>query len=111
MKSLGGYPVDRSKRLKFVDQIIELFNTHNEFSVAIAPEGTRRKVEKFKTGFYYIARGAGVPIILVKFDYANRVVHFNPEPFYPGDNAEEDLEYIWNYYKGVKGKNAEDGIS
>jgi len=104
MKALGGYPVDRSKRLKFVDQIVEIFNSHDEFAVAIAPEGTRKQVDRLRTGFYYIAKGAGIPIILVKFEYDKRIVHFNPEPFYLTGDFEKDMDYIWEYFKDVQGK-------
>ena len=69
----------------------------------IAPEGTRKKVDKFKTGFYHIARLAGVPIVLTKFDWKNKIVDFG-EIFYPTGDETKDLTYIWNYFKGVEGK-------
>jgi 1-acyl-sn-glycerol-3-phosphate acyltransferase len=111
MYKLGGYPVDRSKSKNFVQSVVDIFNQHEEFAIALAPEGTRLKVGKFKTGFYYIAKGAGVPILLVSFDYGRKVVTYDPEVFYPTDDAEADLEYIWNYYKGLRGKNPGRGIS
>ncbi len=111
MYRLGGHPVDRSKTRNFVQSVVDIFNQYDEFAIALAPEGTRGKVDKFKTGFYYIAKGAGVPIQLVSFDYGRKVVKYDPEVFYPTDDSEADLEYIWNYYKGVKGKNPERSIS
>jgi len=111
MYKLGGYPVDRSKTKNFVQSVVDIFDQHEEFAIAIAPEGTRGKVDRFKTGFYYIAKGAGVPIMFVSFDYGRKVVKYDPDVFYPTDDAEADLAHIWNYYKGVKGKNPEWGIS
>jgi 1-acyl-sn-glycerol-3-phosphate acyltransferase len=108
-KWLGGHPVDRSKSKNLVDQYVDLFKEHDDFAVVIAPEGTRRKVNKFKTGFYHIARLAGVPIILTGFDYGRKVVSFS-KPFYPGVDQAKDLEYIWNYFKTMKGKHPELGI-
>ena len=110
MRKLGGYPVDRGKSQNFVQSVIDIFDRHERFAIALAPEGTRNKVDKFRTGFYYIARGAGIPIIFFTFDYTRRVVTFDPEAFYPTEDAEADLEYIWNYYKGVQGRNPESGI-
>jgi len=110
MRKLGGYPVDRSKSQNFVQSVVDIFDRHDRFAIALAPEGTRKKVDKFRTGFYYIAKGARIPIIFVTFDYATRVVTFDPEPFYPTEDAEADLKYIWQYYKGVQGRNPESGI-
>jgi 1-acyl-sn-glycerol-3-phosphate acyltransferase len=111
MRKLGGYPVDRGKRQNLVQSVIDIFDRHEVFAIALAPEGTRRKVDKFRTGFYYIAKGAGIPIVFVTFDYGPRTVTFDPEAFYPTDDAMSDLEFIWNYYKGVQGKNPEWGIN
>lgn len=78
--------------------------------LVLAPEGTRKKVDKFKTGFYHIARLAGVPICLCKFDFAKKEVFFDPVLFYPTDNEQADLDYIWNYFRDVQGKNPQKGI-
>jgi len=101
MRSLGGYPVDRSKSNNYVQSIVDIFNEHEEFAIALAPEGTRKKVEKFRTGFYYIAKGAGVPIVLVRFDQSKKEVHFDPKPFWPTDDSEADIEWIWHYYQDL----------
>jgi 1-acyl-sn-glycerol-3-phosphate acyltransferase len=111
MRKLGGYPVDRDKSQNYVQSVVDIFNQHETFAIALAPEGTRRKVQSFKTGFYYIAKGAGIPILLVSFDYGKRVVTFDVNLFYPTDDAEADLGHIWDYYKDVKGKNPERAIS
>lgn len=101
---MGGVPVNRSKSTNFVDAVVELYNAADEMVTVISPEGTRGKVETLKSGFYYIAKGAKVPIILCKFDYENGEVHFG-QPFYPTDDKEEDFEYFRNYFKNVKGRN------
>ncbi len=99
---LGGTPVDRSKSHNYVDQVAAIFEQNDSFSLAIAPEGTRKKVSKLKTGFYYIAKKAGVPIILCRFDASHKLVELN-EPFYPTEDVEKDFRFIENYFKGVKG--------
>lgn len=109
MRALGGYPVDRSKHTKLVDQVIDLFNQKSEFAISLAPEGTRKKVPEFKSGFYYIAKGAGVPIICVTMDYGNRRLVFS-SPFHTTDDTEADLRQLWNHFVGVKGKRPGLGI-
>lgn len=107
---LGGIPVDRSKRNKFVDAVVDKFDGEEEMKICIAPEGTRKRVEKLKTGFYYIAKGANVPIILCKFDYGEKVIG-TAAPFYPTDSMEADFAVIYDYFNGVKGKNPEHGFN
>lgn len=99
---MGGYPVDRSKHTNLVDATAAVINQKDEFRVTIAPEGTRSKVVGFKTGFYYIAIKAQVPIILTAFDFKKKEVRFS-EPFYPGNNYVEDWTYIYDYFEGVAG--------
>ncbi len=107
----GGIPVERSKNHNFVAETVKAFQREPRLHLVIAPEGTRKKVEKLKTGFYHIARLAGVPICLCKFDFAHREVFFDPEYFYPTNDEAADLAYIWNYFKTVKGANPELGIT
>jgi 1-acyl-sn-glycerol-3-phosphate acyltransferase len=109
MRLLGGYPVDRSRHTRQVDQVVELFNSKEEFAIALAPEGTRKRVDEFKTGFYYIARGAQVPVICASLDFGNRKVIFS-EPFFPTENAERDLRLLWKHFTGVRGKRPAQGI-
>ena len=73
-KRLGGYPVDRASHHDVVQQVVDVINKHDEFILAIAPEGTRKKVAKLKTGFYYIALGAKIPIIPVGFDFEKKQI-------------------------------------
>ena len=71
--------------------------------MALAPEGTRKKVDRWKTGFYYIALKAKVPIIPVAFDYKTKTVKVGAA-FYPTGNLEEDLKVLHKFYDGVVGK-------
>ncbi len=103
-KSLGGYPVDRSNKSNLVEQVVQLINTSSSFVLAIAPEGTRKNVGKWKTGFYHIAFQAGIPIVFVCLDYGRKTVKFNL-PFYPTGNFEQDAPSMAAYFKNVSGKN------
>ncbi len=108
-KGLGGAPIDRKKNQNLVDNIVEIYNTRNTFRLAIAPEGTRKAVKKWKTGFYYIAKGANVPIQLVAFDYPKREVVFYPL-FNPTNDTEKDFAFMESQFKGVYGKVKENSI-
>jgi 1-acyl-sn-glycerol-3-phosphate acyltransferase len=89
----GGYPVDRSQKTNLVDQVVELFDRHEEFIISLAPEGTRKNVSEWKTGFYYIAHKAKVPVVPVKMDRPNRQVIFF-KPYYLKGGLEEDMKEI-----------------
>jgi 1-acyl-sn-glycerol-3-phosphate acyltransferase len=105
-KALGGAPVDRSKSNNLVDGIVDIFNSREEFRLGLSPEGTRKKVEKWKTGFYYIAKGAKVPIIMATLDFGKKQVKIS-DPYYPTDDMEKDFEHFHAFYEGVKGKHPE----
>src|ERR1700741_2060505 len=75
-RSLGAVPVDRSAPNGVVGQAVELFNSNERFTLALAPEGTRKKVDKLRTGFYQIAKQAQVPILLVGIDFGNKTLRF-----------------------------------
>ncbi|MFY0688587.1 MAG: lysophospholipid acyltransferase family protein [Cyclobacteriaceae bacterium] len=109
MKSIGGHPVDRTKSQNLVDQVVELYDQHDEFVIAIAPEGTRSYQPELKTGFYRIAEKAKVPIVLVGLDFANKTVEMRP-PFYPTGDLDKDMEKIKAYFRTIKGRNPELGI-
>lgn len=82
---LGGIPVDRRASHGFVQQMVRAFEQRPQFLLAMAPEGTRKAVERFKTGFYHIAVGAEVPIVLVTIDNARKAVHVGPHVTPTGD--------------------------
>ncbi len=105
---LGGIPVDRSKSTNFVDSVIKLYKERDELLTVISPEGTRSKVEALKSGFYFISKGAKIPIILCKFDYGKKEIHF-AKPFHPTDDKDADFEFFRNHFKDVKGRNPELG--
>lgn len=106
-KALGGIPVDRSKKTNFVDAVVETLKRYDNAGIAMAPEGTRKRVDKLKSGFYWMAHKAQIPLIFVKFDYKNKAVNFS-DPYYPTGDYEKDLNEVINpHFKGVEGKNKE----
>lgn len=104
MKALGGIAIDRSKSTNFVRSVVNEYQKKDKLTIQIAPEGKRTKVEKFKTGYYFIAKMANVPIVPIVFDWANKEV-IVLDCYYPTENSEEDLTNIENLYRGYKGKN------
>ena len=100
---LGGAPVDRSKSNNKVETIVNTFNSHENFVLALSPEGTRKKIDKWKTGFYYIAKGANVPIIMATLDFGKKEVKIS-DPYYLTENMEEDFNFFHKFYEGVEGK-------
>ena len=102
-KMLGGSPVNRKSNENQVEAIARLFEGKEVFRMAMAPEGTRKKVDKWRTGFYYIAKAAKVPIIMITLDFGKKENRIS-EPFYPTDNKEADFKFMKAFYKGVVGK-------
>ena len=102
-RALGGIPVDRSASTGFIEQIAQQFSEHQEMILALAPEGTRSKARYWKSGFYYIALAADVPICLGYLDYPNRVMGFGTM-IIPSGNIDEDFEKIKLFYKTKMGK-------
>nr|WP_315209712.1 1-acyl-sn-glycerol-3-phosphate acyltransferase [uncultured Flavobacterium sp.] len=107
---MGGEPLDRSGGLNKVDSIAAIFQRKEIFRLAVAPEGTREKVTELKTGFYYIALKANVPIIPVTFDFGRKEVNLG-KPVSPTGDIESDMVILKKHYKGVKGKIPEKGYS
>ena len=103
IKRNGGIPVFRKAKHNVVDQVVEMINSSIAIVIGIAPEGTRKKVEKWKTGFYHIAVKANVPILLVKIDYENKEVGTICD-FMPCGDFEKDMLFIQEKYSIVKGK-------
>ena len=108
-RAMGGYPVVRTKDNNLVDAVAEIFNSHDKFSIALAPEGTRSKVDRLKTGFYHIARKANIPIYPVAFDFGTKVVVIKA-PLIPSDNIENDFRHLIDFYAEIDGKYPELGI-
>jgi 1-acyl-sn-glycerol-3-phosphate acyltransferase len=103
LRKLGGTPVDRFSKQGMVDQVVELFNNNETFMLGLSPEGTRKKVNTLRTGFYHIAKKAGVPIVPIGFDYANKLVVVG-QAFFAGDHEAADLKNIIAFYANIKGK-------
>lgn len=97
---LGIVPVKKNSNQ--IEEIIKLFKARDKMSYGLAPEGTRSRVNKLRSGFYHIAHGAQVPIIMVTFDFKNKVVTFR-EPYFVSDNKEKEMAYVQSYYEGVVG--------
>jgi len=103
---LGGIPIDRSARHGVVGQTIQHFDGQERLIMALAPEGTRDKVERWKTGFYHMARGAGVPIVLVFADYGRKVTGVGPT-IVPTDDVAADMEAIRRFYAPITARHPE----
>lgn len=97
LRWLGGEPINRRVRSDTVQHAIERFAAHEQFILGIAPEGTRRRVSEWKTGFWHIARGAGVPIVPVALDYGTREVRITAA-FTPTGDETADLAAIRGRY-------------
>ena len=103
---MGGYPLDRTSGQNKVEAIAAIFKKHDEFRMALAPEGTRKKVDQWKTGFYYIAQAADVPVIAVAFDYGTKTVTIHP-PYTLSGDIDKDMTALMAKYIGVVGKKPE----
>jgi 1-acyl-sn-glycerol-3-phosphate acyltransferase len=90
MRYLGGIPVVRHARGNVVDQTVELIRTMPRIALGLSPEGTRRKLPRWRTGFHYVARGAGIPIVPVALDYSAKTIRLYPLHF-AADSADADL--------------------
>ncbi len=106
MRWLGGIAIDRSKANNLVSQMVGTYRQSPALVITIPPEGTRRKVERWKTGFYWIAHGAGVPIVLGYADFGRKVVGFGPV-FEPTGDIEADLPAIQAFYRDKQARYTE----
>ena len=111
--NLGALPIDRNKpfggegdRVSTVDAVVQLFKENDVLRLVITPEGTRSKVEKWKTGFYYVALKANVPLALAFMNYETKQSGI-AKLFYPTGDYKKDMKEIMDFYKNIKGKNPE----
>jgi len=115
LKSMGAIPIDRKpkspgdSRPKMVDAMAGLFKKYPRMVVLVTPEGTRKYVANWKTGFYYVALQANVPIILGFLDYPTKTAGIGPT-IYPSGNVEEDVETIQAFYRTKTGRFPEQGV-
>ena len=100
----GGVPVDRKKSTGLVEQMVKACNESENFILTIAPEGTRHHVSDWKQGFYHIAKGAGIPIVLAIVDGKHKTVRIG-QVFHPTENMDADLKAIKGVFEGIVGVN------
>jgi 1-acyl-sn-glycerol-3-phosphate acyltransferase len=108
LKSMGAIGIDRSKgsqgkRNSYVDQMVQYLNEHDHMFIMIAPEGTRKLVKKWKSGFYYIAKDAGVPLICGYLDYKKRHAGIGPI-MEVTDDSQSDMERVKAFYRTITPK-------
>jgi len=109
LRWLGGIPVDRSVSRDRVSEMVEVFGEHVRLVVGVTPEGTRKRVTEWKTGFYHVAHGAGVPIVPVAFDYAKKTVILM-EAFTPTGDADADIAKLRGLYSSVTARHPENFV-
>ena len=102
---MGGIPVDRASPHGVVGDSVRAFESVERRVLALAPQGTRKPVAHFRSGFLHIARGARVPILLAALDYATRTVRIGPL-FTPGSDTAADLAHLEAFFSRVRGKRA-----
>jgi 1-acyl-sn-glycerol-3-phosphate acyltransferase len=100
---LGGIAIDRTKAGNTVEQLVQVFADRQQFVLIISPEGSRKQVGRWKSGFYHIAKGANVPLVLAALDYTQRTINIETV-IYPTDDAKADAERILTFYAAVAGR-------
>jgi len=103
LRALGGVPVDRSASNDVVQQVTAEFAKRERMVLALAPEGTRKRVERWRTGFYHIAHAAGVPIVPVALDWRAHVIRTLP-PFVTTGDVDTDIASLRQLFGGMKGR-------
>lgn len=98
LRSTGGIPLDRSRNQSFVSQAVSWLDRHDTFAIGVAPEGTRKLTAGWRTGFYYIALQAKVPIVLGYIDYATKQGGILPESLVPTGDIDKDFEWLEQRY-------------
>ncbi|MFT4246910.1 MAG: lysophospholipid acyltransferase family protein [Pseudomonas sp.] len=104
LRRLGAIPIDRSSPQGTVGQAVRLIRQSERLWYVLTPEGTRKRVEEWKAGFWKIAKHAGVPVLPVYFDYPTRTIGLG-EPFWPGEDMAADIAAIRDWYRPRMGKN------
>jgi len=106
LRAVGGIPINRSAAADFVDQAVRIFDAREKLVLVITPEGTRSKVDRWKSGFHRIAHAAAVPVVLVTFDYSRRVVKLGPSFPATGDYG-GDMAAIQSHISAAMAKHPE----
>lgn len=107
VKAAGGVGIDRKSGFNTVQQMVQKFEETDQLALAIAPEGTRRKLNHWKSGFYWMAVGANVPIYMGRLDYGRKVVDLSHPLVYPSGDIEKDIEIIFDAYRNLTPKHPE----
>jgi 1-acyl-sn-glycerol-3-phosphate acyltransferase len=102
-KWLGGIPIERSRSNNVVGQMIDRFHETDRLILTIPPSGTRKRVKKWKSGFYHIASGANVPVVLGFLDFKRKTGGIGPVVTLTGD-MEQDMKGIREFYSNIEGK-------
>ncbi|MEZ4293671.1 MAG: lysophospholipid acyltransferase family protein [Polyangiaceae bacterium] len=100
---MGGIPVDRRSRHNLVSQVVDVLDARDELLIIVPPEGTRSRASRWKTGFYYIAAGAKVPIVLGFLDFENKRGGLG-DLLWPSGDIESDMAKIREFYREIRGK-------
>ncbi len=103
MRALGGIPIVREKSSNVVDAMVAEFSSRSELVLVVPTEGTRAKVDYWKSGFYHIAVGAGVPIVPSYLDYGKKRGGFGPS-ISPSGNMSKDMQVLREFYADKTGK-------
>lgn len=103
LRRLGGVPIERHATHGVVEQMVARFRASPRLWLGIAPEGTRKRVAQWRTGFWHIARAAGVPILPVYFDYRTKTIGIGPL-FPPGEDLDADLAALRAFYRPYRGR-------
>lgn len=106
LKKLGGFPVKHSKTTSLLIQIKQMYNKYDSFLLVITPEGTRGLVKRWRKGFYQIATGSNIPIVMAFIDYKNKKGGLGPV-FYPTGNYNNDLVEIETFYRNFHARHPE----
>jgi len=102
-KWLGGIPIERGRSNNVVGQMIDKFHEADRLILTIPPSGTRKRVKKWKSGFYNIASGANVPVVLGFLDFKRKTGGIGPVVTLTGD-MEQDMKGIREFYSNIEGK-------
>ena len=103
LKKIGGIPVDRTRGNNMVAKTTVIFRQYDELHIVITPEGTRKRVEKWKRGFYYIAELAKVPVVVAFIDFKTKRCGYGPS-FVPSGDFDKDWPILEDFYRGMQGK-------
>lgn len=110
LRRLGGIPIHRTGAHGLVEQMATRFHDSRQLWLGLAPEGTRKPVREWRTGFWHIARAAGVPILPIAFDYPSRSIVIG-QPFQPSADLAADLVELHAFYAPFRGKDGRGAVA